>query len=149
MEVEDYGRFLLQVFFSTLYLLFYCDKGPTLEEQKQQLMIKDSNEGDFNISGTEIIAFNCKQKIIAVAEKCLKPRMHIYNYDGKRIQMLSNIANISLSDLNFSRDGEWLISLASAPDHRMILWEWKTGKKWVKNILFLTSNRYLLFVDIG
>jgi WD40 repeat protein len=92
-------------------------------------VVQHEDESKFNGSGTESIAFSSAERIFAIGERYLNPKIHIYDFEYNRIQVLTNGTKISYSSLNFSRDGLWLVSLGSIPDHKIIVWNWKTGEK--------------------
>ncbi len=105
--------------------------GPSVEQQKSSIVSMLPENNKFNGSSCVSIAFNPQAKIFAIAEKYVNPKIHIYNYQFERLQVLVGGARISFSDMCFSRDGEWLLSLSTLPDHNIVLWDWKLGKKYV------------------
>ncbi len=92
-----------------------------------------TSEFKYNGAGTGVIAFNNNRKIFAVGERTVKPRIHIYSYQNfQLLQTLHEGTTIEYNDIAFSRDGAYLASLGSLPDHKLILWDWEPGTKLVE-----------------
>ena len=104
-------------------------------ESQQITTNKSSVFKNFNASGTCAIAFNPMKRLMALGEKTIKPKVHIYSYTEQHVFSLQctiyNTTTMEFNDISFSRDGEWIALLGSLPDHKLSVWDWQNKKRYV------------------
>ncbi|KAK9814504.1 hypothetical protein WJX72_006907 [[Myrmecia] bisecta] len=80
--------------------------------------------------GIETFTVNSKHGLLAYAEKGISPAVHICRLtDLKQLAVLSGAAELGVSALAFSADGEWLATVEQEPHLQLRVWDWKEGKK--------------------
>lgn len=87
--------------------------------------------------GIGSISVHPSRKYFAVAEKGAFPNIHIYDYpDLKLYRICKNGTERAYSHIEFSTTGEKLVSVGSAPDYTITVWNWKAQKVVLKSKAF-------------
>jgi len=94
------------------------------EERKKQVERKQ-----YVASGICSVAFNRKRGIFAIADSYFNPKIRIFNSQTfEQLRILSGGAVSEFYDMDFSREGDKLVSLSGIPDHMIRVWDWEKGK---------------------
>ncbi|XP_032890082.1 cilia- and flagella-associated protein 43 isoform X2 [Amblyraja radiata] len=71
---------------------------------------------------------NSNSKVVAFAEKRLKPSIYVYNFpELSKTAVLTDGAELEYTLLDFSYMGSCFASFSSIPDFTLTIWNWKTG----------------------
>jgi len=120
--------------------------------ESQQTTTKTSILKNFNCAGTCAIVFNPMKRLMALGEKTIKPKVHVYSYNDAHVFTLKSTiyhtTTMEFTDMSFSRDGEWLALLGSLPDHKLSVWDWQNKKRFVINI-FETKPKTLTQTNVA
>ena len=80
--------------------------------------------------GISCLAVSGATRLLAFAEKELKPKIHLYEVKSARactlLHTLHDAAELEVMSLAFSGDGTQLVSLGSLPDRDLIVWDCTT-----------------------
>ncbi|GMF32680.1 unnamed protein product [Phytophthora fragariaefolia] len=80
----------------------------------------------FGGSGIGSLAVHPSGKFFAVGEKGVKPNLTIYRYPQITVShVLRNGTERAYASVEFSKDGETLASVGSAPDFLLTVWNWR------------------------
>ena len=100
------------------------------EKSRKILFGKDTD-------GIGSICVHPSRKYFAVAEKGTFPNINIYDYpDLKLYRICKNGTEKAYSHIEFSTTGEKLVSVGSAPDYTITVWNWKAQKVVLKSKAF-------------
>jgi len=100
------------------------------EKSRKILFGKDSD-------GIGSIAVHPSRKYFAVAEKGTNPNIYIYDYPDMRLyRICKNGTEKSYSHVEFSMNGDKLVSVGSSPDYTITVWNWKSQRVILKSKAF-------------
>nr|CCA18492.1 avirulenceassociated protein 3.4FA putative [Albugo laibachii Nc14] len=104
-------------------------KSKTLETTSLRNVVQQESLLGQSGSGVSCIAVHASKQWFAIAEKGIKPMIHIYQYPAKtRCNVLQNGTECSYNCIAFSSESNtfYLASLGSLPDCLLTVWNWKS-----------------------
>jgi len=76
--------------------------------------------------GIGAVCVHPSKKYYAVGEKGRYPCIFIYEYPSLKLyRILVKGTEAAYANINFSQDGEQIVSLGSYPDFQITIWDWK------------------------
>lgn len=131
--MESYKRFNLQLI--EPHVLLYSN-GNIYEFYDMKDKTRKIYHGR-DTDGIGSIAVHPTRKYFAVAEKGIMPNIYIYDYpDLKLYRICRGGTERAYSHVEFSKRGDKLASVGSAPDYTITVWNWKSQKVILKSKAF-------------